>query len=179
MQISVMPYETSIPRFQLKKTTESTTALSHLDIFITIQHGKYCTALYDKRDSFKFNIVNFPNMGSNIPSKPTYGVYISQLVRMGRICSSYHQFCERHYTLSKLLISQRFRYLELCTAFNEVCQESCRGIQQVWFQRADTHLQNLSASLVGVPSGHSTFSLYRRHKAQIPVQKSEITFSKT
>ena len=79
---------------QLKKTTESTTALSYLDILITIEHGKYSTILYDKRDSFKFDIVNFPDMGSNIPSKPTYGIYISQLVRIG---SSYDQFCERHY----------------------------------------------------------------------------------
>ena len=71
------------------------------------------------RDSFKFDIVNFPNMGSNIPSKPIYGVYISQLVRIGRTCSSYHQFCERHYKLSKRLISQGFRYLELCKAFKK------------------------------------------------------------
>ena len=103
---------------QLKKTTASTTALSYLDIFITIQHGKYCTTLYDKRDSFKFDIVNFLNMDSNILSKQTYGygVYISQLVRIGRICSNYHQLCERHYKLSKRLISQGFRYLELCKA---------------------------------------------------------------
>ena len=28
-------------------------------------------------------------MSSNIPSKPAYGVYVSQLVRIGRICSCY------------------------------------------------------------------------------------------
>ena len=104
---------------QLKKTTESTTALSYLDIFITIERGKYCTTLYNKRDSFKFNIVNFPDMGSNIPSKPTYGIYISQLVRMGRVCSSYDQFCERHYKLNEKLITQGFRYLELCKVFKK------------------------------------------------------------
>ena len=27
-------------------------------------------------------IVNFPYMSSNIPANPTYGVYISQLIRM-------------------------------------------------------------------------------------------------
>ena len=70
---------------QLTKTTESTTALSYLDILITIEHGKYSTTLYDKRDSFQFEI---PDMSSNIPSKPAYGVYISQLVCIGRICSS-------------------------------------------------------------------------------------------
>ena len=73
----------------LKKTTEGPTELSYLDLLITIDGGKYSTAIYDKRDSFNFNIVNFPHMSSNIPSKPAYGVYISQLVRIGRICSSF------------------------------------------------------------------------------------------
>ena len=101
---------------QLKKTTESPT---NLDILITIEHGKYSTTFYDKRDSFHFHIVNFPNMSSNIPSKPAYGVYVSQLVRIGRICSGYEQFCERHYKLTQKLIKQGFRYAELCKAFRK------------------------------------------------------------
>ena len=75
--------------------------------------------MYDKRDSFQFDIVNFPDMSSNIPSKPTYGIYISQLVRIGRICSSYNQFCDRHYKLTEKLIAQGFRYVELCKAFKK------------------------------------------------------------
>ena len=39
-------------------------------------------AVFDKRDGFNFHIVNFPHMDSNITSKPAYGVYISQLVRI-------------------------------------------------------------------------------------------------
>ena len=74
---------------QLKKTTESATALSYLDVLITIDNRRYSTAVFDKRDSFTFNIVNFPHLSSNIPSKPAYGVYISQLVRIGRICSNF------------------------------------------------------------------------------------------
>ena len=101
---------------QLKKTTESATALSYLDILITIEHEKYSTTLYDKRDSFQFDIVNFPDMGSNIPSKPTYGIYISQLVRIG---SSYNRFCDRHYKLTEKLITQGFRYVELCKTFKK------------------------------------------------------------
>jgi hypothetical protein len=88
---------------QLKKTPESPTTL---DILITIEHGKYSTMVYDKRDSFHFDVVNFPNMSSNIPSKPAYGVYASQLVRIGRICSGYEQFCERHYKLTQKLIKR-------------------------------------------------------------------------
>ena len=104
---------------QLKKTTENVTALSYLDILITIENGKYTTTLYDKRDSFQFDIVNFPDMSSNIPSKPAYGVYISQLVCIGGICSTYKTFCERHHKLTKKLIKQGFRYAELCKAFKK------------------------------------------------------------
>ena len=68
---------------QLKKTSKSPTALSYLDIMVTIVDGKYSTAIYDKRDDFNFRIVNFPHQSSNIPSGPAYGVYISQLMRIG------------------------------------------------------------------------------------------------
>jgi len=59
------------PELTLKKTTESETNLSYLDISISICGGKYVTEVFDKRDSFDFNIVNFPYMCSNIPAKPT------------------------------------------------------------------------------------------------------------
>ena len=60
----------------LKRTTENSTSLSYLDVLITIDKGKYSTNVYDKRDDFGFNIVNFPHLCGNIPSKPAYRVYI-------------------------------------------------------------------------------------------------------
>ena len=104
---------------KLKKTSESSMSLSYLDIKIAIINGKYSTAVYDKRDDFKFKIVNFPHLSSNIPSGPAYGVYISQLVCVGRICSDYHNFALRHYKLTKRLIHQGFRYSDLCRAFRK------------------------------------------------------------
>ena len=91
---------------KLKKTTECPTTLSYLDLLITIDHRKYSTLVFDNRDSCRFNFVNFPHMSSNIPSKPAYGVYISQLVRIGRICSGFVQFRDRHYKLTEKLIAQ-------------------------------------------------------------------------
>ena len=102
---------------EIKNTTECPTSLSYLDVLITIDNGKYTTAVFDKRDSFTFNIVNFPHMSSNIPAKPAYGVYISQLVRIARICSSFVQFKDRHYILTEKLIKQGFWYSGLCAAF--------------------------------------------------------------
>jgi hypothetical protein len=40
--------------------------------------GQLSTKIYDKRDNFNFKIINFPNMCSNIPASPAYGVYISK-----------------------------------------------------------------------------------------------------
>ena len=65
------------------------------------------------RDSFNFSIVNFPYLSSNIPSKTAYGVYISQLVRIGRICDNFEQFNDRLYKLTSKLIKQGFWYTQL------------------------------------------------------------------
>ena len=107
-------------KLQLKKTTECATALSYLDVLITIDNGRYSTAVFDKRDSFTFSIVNFPHLSSNIPSKPAYGVYISQLVRICRICSNFVQFKLRHW------------YSGLLYGIQEVCKITCRHYYQIW-----------------------------------------------
>ena len=49
-------------------------------------------------------MVNFPFLSSNIPSGPSYGVYISQLVRYARCCTYYAEFRYRH----KLLVDRLF-----------------------------------------------------------------------
>jgi hypothetical protein len=36
--------------------------------------GQISTKINDKRDDFNFKIINFPNMCSNIPASPAYGV---------------------------------------------------------------------------------------------------------
>ena len=79
-------------QLELKRTTETDSRLSYLDLEVNISDRRFTTAVFDKRDGFSFHIVNFPHMDSNIPSKPAYGVYISQLVRIGRICDSYKSF---------------------------------------------------------------------------------------
>ena len=69
----------------------------YLDLtFIIDSGGKLSTRLYDKRDDFEFRIVNFPFLSSNIPSGPSYGVYISQLIGYARCCSHYENFRYRH-----------------------------------------------------------------------------------
>ena len=81
---------------EIKDTTERNTSASYLDLLLSIESdGQLRTSLYDQRDDFNFHITNFPFLSSNIPSSPAYGVFISQLIRYARACSSYEYFILR------------------------------------------------------------------------------------
>jgi hypothetical protein len=69
--------------------------------------------IYDKRDDFNFKIINFPNMCSNIPASPAYGVYISQLIRYARASSNYSDFLKRHLNLRNRLLDQGYAKIRL------------------------------------------------------------------
>ena len=58
-------------------------------------------------------------MSSNIPANPTYGVYISQLIRISRICDTFQSFVLRHRLLTERLIKQGFCYSKLCKFFKK------------------------------------------------------------
>ena len=94
---------------EIKDTTESNTTASYLDLLLSIgRDGQLHTSIYDKRDDFNFHITNFPFLGSNIPTSPAYGVFISQLIRYVRACSSYGCFILRAARLSNKLLEQGY-----------------------------------------------------------------------
>ena len=73
-----------------EKANTSDDLANYLDLaFIIESNNRLYTKIYNKRDNFDSHIVNFPFLSSNIPSSPSYGVYISQLIRYARCCS-YH-----------------------------------------------------------------------------------------
>ena len=55
---------------------------SFLDLHLSISDGFVKTKIYDKRDDFNFDIVNFPFVDGDVPRSASYGVYISQLIRL-------------------------------------------------------------------------------------------------
>jgi hypothetical protein len=74
------------PELEVKETIDIASSASFLDLYLEFDDsGKISTKIYDKRDDFNIKIINFPNMYSNIPASPAYGVYISQLIRYARI----------------------------------------------------------------------------------------------
>ena len=52
---------------------------------------------YDKRDDFNFEIVKFQFLDGDVPCSPSYGVYISQLIRFARVCSNVDDFNNKTY----------------------------------------------------------------------------------
>ena len=97
------------PELEIKNTTESNTSAYYLDLLLSIgRDGQLCTSLYDKRDDFNFHITNFSFLNSNIPYSTAYGVYISQLIRYARACSSYECFILRAVRLSNKLLGRGY-----------------------------------------------------------------------
>ena len=60
--------------------------------------------IYDKRDDFDFDIVNFLFLEGDIPRSTSYVVYISQLIRFARVSNYVADFNTRN------------QLLQLCTA---------------------------------------------------------------
>ena len=59
------------------------------------------------------HVVNVQFICSNKPAAPTYGVYISQLIRYSRACGSYQDFLDRGLLLTRMLLNQVFLLVKL------------------------------------------------------------------
>ena len=106
--------EIYLSQLTVEKANKSDHLADYLDLtFIIDSGGQLSTRLYDKRDDFDFHIVNFPFLSSSIPSGPSYGVHISQLIRYARCCSHYQDFRYCHKCLVDRLLSQGYRALRL------------------------------------------------------------------
>ena len=147
------------PELVLKRTTENPLCVSYLDICITLGQHRFFTTIFDKRDNFNFDIVNFPFLSSNIPTNPAYGVYISQLIRISRICCEYSAFIKRHYMITSRLIRQGFWYTRLCNRFKRYSRRHAS-----LFNKFGTSVKNhihdgicLPASAVMALSKHVTY----------------------
>ena len=69
---------------QLDKANSSDTEAPCLDLNLCISNSTVSTIIYDKRDDFDFDIVNFPFSDGDVSRRTSYGVYISQLLRFAR-----------------------------------------------------------------------------------------------
>ena len=89
---------------QLDKANISDTEVAFLDLHMSISNDIVTTKIYDKRDDFDFEIVNFPFLDGYVPHSTSYGVYISQHIRFARASSYVTDFNTRNKLLTQKLL---------------------------------------------------------------------------
>ena len=104
---------------QLNKANASDTEAAFLDLHLSISNDIVSTKIYDKRDDFDFEIVNFPFLDGDVPRSTSYGVYISQLIRFARASSYVVDFNTRNKLLTQKLLKQGYRYHKLRKTFSK------------------------------------------------------------
>ena len=92
------------PELHLNKAYTSDTEAPFLDLHLSISNGFVSSKIYDKRDDFDFDIVNFPFLDGDVPRSTSYGVYISQLIRFARVSSQVADFNARNKSLTAKLL---------------------------------------------------------------------------
>ena len=85
---------------------------------LSIPNGFVKTKIYEKRNDFDFDIVNFPFLGGDVPRSTSYGVYISQLVQFARVSSHVDDFNTRNNVFTAKLLRQGYRYHKIRKAFS-------------------------------------------------------------
>ena len=107
------------PERQLNKANISDTEAPFLDLHLSVANGFVSSKIYDKRDDFDSDIVNFPFLNGDVPRRASYGVYISQLIRFARVCNYVTDFSARNKCLTAKLLQQGYRYHKLRKTFSK------------------------------------------------------------
>ena len=102
-----------------KANTSDTKPYLFLGLHLSISNDIVSTKIYDKRDDFDFEIVNFPFLDGDVPRSTSYGVYISQLIRFARASSYVTDFNTRNKLLTQKLLKQGYRYHKLRKTFSK------------------------------------------------------------
>ena len=84
---------------------------------MSISNDIVSTKIYDKRDDFGFEIVNFPFLDCDVPHATSYGVYISQLIRLARTTSYVTDFNTRN--KFRNFLNNAYQYHKLHKTFSK------------------------------------------------------------
>ena len=105
----------------MNKANSSDTEAPFLGLNLSITNGIVSSKIYNERDDFNFEIVNFSFLMEMFLA-PFYGVYISQLIRFARVCSNVNDFNNRNLFLTAKLLKQGYRYHKIRKAFSKLPQ---------------------------------------------------------
>ena len=104
---------------QLNKANASDTEAAFLDLHLSISNDIVSTKIYDKRDDFDFEIVNFPFLDGDVPRSASYGVCVSRLVRFAGASGCVADFGARSVLLTRRLLGQGCRCHRLRKTFSK------------------------------------------------------------
>ena len=83
---------------------------SFLDLNTKLIGCNINTSVYNKRYDFGFPIVHFPWLSVDVPRLPSCGIYISQLARFARCCTSVLDFHSQNLQITSKLLTKGYRY---------------------------------------------------------------------
>ena len=114
-------YKSQIYPSDLELNRENTgfKSASVLEMKIDIIGEKFNVSVYDKRDSFGFEVFRYPSIHSNIPDKTLYNVFYSQLVCFSRVCNNMEGFISASRILKGRVISKGAKEKSLFTTFKK------------------------------------------------------------
>ena len=104
---------------QWNKANTSDNKVAFLDLHLSIYNDIVPTIIYDKRDDFDFEIVNFQFLDGDVPRSSSYGVYISQLILFAGAYSYVADFNARNKLLTRKLLKQGYPYHKLRKTFSK------------------------------------------------------------
>ena len=90
-----------------------------MDLDIKIVDNKFKYKSYDKRQSYDFSIINYPDLKGNVPKTPSYGVFSSQLIRFCEVNDDYDNFKTDVTSLVHKLVKQNFDITLLKSSFKK------------------------------------------------------------
>ena len=147
------------PELQLNKANTSDTEAPFLDLHLFISNGFVSSKIYDKRDDFDFDIVNFPFLDGDVPRSTSY---LQQGYRYHKLRKTFFKFYRRHYELVskfsvvlKTLLHQGLLepefYGDLVYKFKKIVgratvQKNYRSSQTYWIQ----HKYNATVCMLSV-----------------------------
>ena len=90
--LTIWQVEYTIQGSNLIQLIPPDTKAAFSDLHLSISNDIVSTKIYDKRDVFDFEIVNFPFSDADVPRSTSFGVYISHPILFARASNSVADF---------------------------------------------------------------------------------------
>ena len=131
---------------KLNQENQNDDKATFLDLEEQIKGACIEVKTYDKRDAFKFEIINYRDLSGNIPTKPAYGVFTPQVIRYARICSKKGDLLERVKSLTKKTTTETLHHQWPQVITEEMSEQTSLDHDQTGPKTSPEHHRRITAS---------------------------------